>query len=358
LDHLFMDNERVGSVNAMGTVDQAVGVLGGLGLRVVRRSAESLTLAVGSRADERTYHLAVRSRMTAPAASALAAGATGAGGEAPTLVVVPFMPDPAAEVLRVRGVAFVDLAGNAFVQDDGLRIDIRGRRPVRDLAQAVSPGSRRPFTRSGAQVTFCLLCWPFLAHCPVRELADISGTALGTTHAVLRDLEGAGYLVHGESGRALVHGGELLNRWAEAYALSLSPSLHLGHYRAPDPLWWRTAHRELAVAGVALGGEAAASELDNHLRPVTATLYAVQIPVQLLARHRCVKALDPRDANVMVRRRFWTAPDEENAVRDVRGLVPSVLIYGDLIISGEPRQRDHAQRLRANDDRLKRLDRS
>jgi len=330
-------------------VDQAVERLARLGLRAVRGSGDSLTLVAKQGGGQRDYRLEVRPRLTASVAAVMDVGAG-----RPTLVVSPFVPEPAAEVLRERGLAFVDLAGNAFVQGDGLLIDVRGRKPVRTAVSVASPGLRRPFTRSGAQVTFCLLAWPALADRAVRQLAEVSGTASGTVHAVLRDLGAGGYLVDGASGRALVRGGELLDRWVEAYALSLSASLHLGHYRAPDPGWWRSARRELEDAGVDLGGETAAGELDDHLRPVTAVLYAAEIPVRLLARHRCVKAVEPRDVNVTVRRRFWTVPETEGG----SGLVPTVLVYADLLTSGEPRQREHAQRLRARNDRLEYLDRS
>jgi hypothetical protein len=350
-DRVFMDNEQMDPVNTMQIEGRAVAVLGELGLRAVRRSADSLTL-VGQGVVERIYRVEVRSRMTAPVA-----GAIGAGQEEPTLVVAPFVPEPAAEILRERGLAFVDLAGNAFISGDGLLIDVRGRRPAKEAVPALSPGLRRPFTRSGAQVTFCLLAWPDLADWPVRGLADVSGAALGTVHAVLRDLQAGGYLVDGPSGRALVRGGDLLNRWAEAYALSLSPSLHLGHYRAADPLWWRSASRDLDSEGVDLGGEAAAGELDDHLRSVTAALYAAEIPVRLLAKHRCVQAL-AGEGNVTVRRRFWTVPEGEVPPEGALRLVPPVLVHADLLTSGEPRQREHAQRLRMRNDRLKYLDRS
>jgi hypothetical protein len=246
-------------------------------------------------------------------------------------------------------------------------IDVRGRRPARTSLEVPGPSARRPFTRSGAQVTFVLLAWPDLSAATVREIADASGTAVGTVHAVLRDLRAGGYLADAPSGRRLVRGGELLTRWTEAYALSLAVALELGRYRAPDPAWWSTAGADLAGAGVELGGEAAASMLDDRLRPVSVFLYASEVPVRLLAAYRCRLVEDPRDANVVVRRRFWTVPDgDREAGSEIRdgappgsaGLVPPVLVYADLLASGDPRQREHAQRLRRGDARLERLDRS
>ena len=300
----------------------------------------------------RGYHLEVRSRVTAALSAAV-----GARPDRPTILVTAYVTEPAAEILRTRGIDYVDLAGNVLLRWDGLLIDIRGRKPTKLPAVPVPTGLRRPFTRSGAKVTFCLLAWPELADRPVRELATASGTAVGGTHAALRDLESGGYLMTGPSGRILTRAGELLNRWTEAYALTLSASLHLGYYRAPDPGWWLDARADLQAVGMDIGGEAAASELDSHLRPAVAVLYGQEIPARLLAKYRCQKATDTADANVVVRRRFWTVPGGVNA--DVEaGLVPAVLVYADLMASGEPRQRDHAERLRRLNDRLECLDRS
>lgn len=353
-----MHNEHVDPVNGAGLLERAVVVLRGYGMQVRRRGSGELALAADSRGgQERVYRPQVHGRLTAALAAVI-----DADGRPPPLVVAPFVAGSVAQVLRARGVDYVDLAGNAFLHGDGLLVDVRGRKPGKD---AVEPGPRalnRPFTRSGAQVTFCLLAWPELAGRPVRDVAAVSGVSLGSVHAVHRDLEGAGYVLPGPDGRVLVRAGELLDRWVEAYALSLSPSLHLGYYRATDPSWWRDAGEELRAAAVELGGEAAAGVLDDRLRPVTSTLYSKQVPVPLLARYRCRRAESAEEADVVVRRRFWTPPGLE-AERDAHGrtgegLVPVVLVYADLLISGESSQQEHARRLRTMDDRLTRLDRS
>jgi hypothetical protein len=252
-----------------------------------------------------------------------------------------------------------------FLRWDGVRIDVRGRGPVRgpvpDSGVVAGPSARRPFTRSGAQVTFCLLSWPALCAGTVREIARASGAAVGTVAMVLRDLQAGGYLIREPSGRRLVRAGELLTRWTEAYALSLAASLHLGAYRAADPQWWAGARLDLRQAGVDLGGEAAGSVMDAHLRPAGVLLYADAVPARVLAAHRCRRVEDLREANVVVRRRFWTHPDpaaHDQAPAGQDGLVPPVLVYADLLVSGEPRQRDHAQRLRTRDARLEQLDRT
>jgi hypothetical protein len=349
-----MHNEHVCIVNDVNLVDRAVAVLGGYGVRAVRRDSDELVLvADGHPGAGRMCRPQVHGRLTAALAAVIEPGQGSA-----VLVVAPFVTDSVAQVLRARGVDYVDLAGNVCLRGDGLLIDVRGRRPDKDVVEPRPRALNRPFTRSGAQVTFCLLAWPDLAVRPVRDIARISGVSSGSVHAVLRDLEAGGYLLTGSRGRVLARGGELLDRWVEAYALTLAATLHLGYYRAPDPLWWRDADGYLQAEEVELGGEAAAGMLDDRLRASTVTVYCVEIPARLLARYRCRRAETDRDANVIVRRRFWTCPEDGPDGHDGDGLVPPVLVYADLLVSGDPRQREHAYRLRTANDRFTCLQRS
>lgn len=318
---------------------------------------------------QRTYHVQLKSRMTAEAATAL-------GPQRPghLLVVAPHIPDSAARVLRERGIDYVDAAGNARLAWDGLLVDIRGRRPPVTARILAPPAAGRAFTAAGAQVTFVLLAWPQAASWPVRDIAAAAGVSLGTVSVVLSDLSAGGYLYEAPR-RSVARGGELLSRWAEAYTVSLAPKLLLGRFDAPE-VDWSAALKRLSAAGVQAGGELAASVLDPHLRPAGATLWADHLPVQLLARCRMRRA---EQGDILVRRRFWdpilarhgviepweptpkaedpgSPTDAVGLTSEAGPLVPSVLVYGDLVASGEPRLREHADRLRRRDDRLIRLD--
>jgi hypothetical protein len=59
----------------------------------------------------------------------------------------------------------------------------------------------------------------------------------------------------------------LLDRWSEAYSIILDPAPSLGEFSTNDLSWWRQSERELRQLGIQVGGEAAASLLDSHLRP-------------------------------------------------------------------------------------------
>jgi len=315
----------------------------GLTLEVGTPAGETAVVSAGTRGS-RTYELETRYRVTAAAA-----GAISARGPRP-LLIAPHIADGAADVLRSRGIDFVDASGNAHLSWPGLLVDVRGRRK----AEAAVPrhqvrAASRAFTRSGAQVVFVVLSWPELTSVTVRDLARASGVSVGTAQVVLADLTSSGYLYANAGKRTLARGGELLTRWTEAYALRLAPKLALAAFAVEKPRWWDGAEQDLSDTGVQLGGELAASLLDPNLRPATAEVYVDEVPAALVARYR----MTPDDGGtVFFRRRFWTMPE------DTSDLVPLPLIYADLLASGDPRQREHAERLRGTDDRLARLDRS
>ena len=338
-------------MNTQSTILAAVRAMQshGIVVRAIGRSATARRggggdLAVSVAGASRTYAVEMRDRVTPAVAAAL-----DTAGDQPVLVVAPYIGDGAADVLRARGLDYVDTAGNAHLVGDGTLIDVRGRRRVA-APRRRSLAASRAFTRSGAQTVFVLLSWPELAARPLREIARVSGVSLGTAQIVIDELTSAGYLRGGPDGRTLARGGELLGRWAESYALWLAPTVLLATFAVDDPRWWEGAEAELADAGVQLGGEPAASLLGVRLRPTTTTLYADAIPAGLIARHRMRR--DEEHGTVAVRRRFWNLSD------GVARLVPAPLVFGDLVASGDPRQREHADRLRAHDDRLRGLDQS
>lgn len=293
----------------------------------------------------RTYSLEIKRRMTAELATAVHLPST-----PPPLLFTTHLGEPVAERLRARGIDYVDTAGNAHLAWDDVLIDVRGRRKPAVPVGRASPRGSGAFGRAGLQLLFVLLSWPEAADYPYRRLAEMSGVSLGTVKTVIDELTGAGYLYQRGDERRLARGAELLDRWSEAYSITLDTALALGEFTAADLSWWRGAEADLLSLGVQVGGEAGASLIDPHLRPASLTLYADRLPVRLIGRHRLAKA--ENDGNVHVRTRFWQAPGPETWV------VPSPLIYADLLASGDPRQREHGDRIRSGDDRLKRIDRT
>jgi hypothetical protein len=248
------------------------------------------------------------------------------------LLVTDHVTPPLAEALRAKGIEFIDAAGNAFLNRPPLLVFVKGQRPA---GQQTIPGRGRAFQATGLQVLFALLARPELVGRPYREIAVAAGVAHGTVGWVMAELPGLGYIAKVGGRRRLVNGERLFDQWTEAYARTLRPRLLLGRFRGDiDALYARTAKWQ---EDLLVGGELAAARLTRHLRPGTATFYIKAIDPKVI-----VKLVLRADAegNVDFRRRFWTFAGEEPR------LTPTLLVYADLLATGDARCLETAQLLR------------
>jgi len=248
------------------------------------------------------------------------------------LLVADYVTPPLAQELKTRGVVFIDAAGNAYLDRPPLFIWVKGEKPLTRLEAPRETG--RAFRASGLRVLFALLCDPALADRPYREIAQRAGVAHGTVGWVMAEMPKIGYVAQVGGKRRLMQPERLLQQWVDAYARTLRPKLVLGRYRAETLDWWTML--DPLNYGLVLGGEAAAARLTKILRPGTLTFYGPRVEPRLLLDQR----LKPDPAgNVEFLKRFWAF---EN---DPPGMAPAVLVYADLIATGDARCLEAAKQL-------------
>jgi len=248
------------------------------------------------------------------------------------LLVADYVTPPLAEELKARGVEFIDVAGNAYLNRPPLLIWVKGEKPLTHFEAPRATG--RAFQPTGLRVLFAILCRPEIVDLPYREIAKQAGVAHGTVGWVIAEMPKMGYVAVVGGKRRLMQPERLLQQWVDAYARSLRPKLQLGRYRAETLEWWTRV--EPTDYGLVLGGEAAAVRLTKILRPGTLTFYGARIEPKLLLDQR----LTPDDAgNVEFLKRFWAF---EN---DPPGIAPDVLVYADLVTIGDARALEAAKQL-------------
>lgn len=239
------------------------------------------------------------------------------------MIVADHVAPPMADRLREQGVWFADAAGNAYLERPPLLIWVVGRpRPQQQKEKFTA----RAFQPSGLQVLFTLLCKPNLADRPYREIGKLAGVAHGTVGGVMTELPKLGFLAEYRKRRVLVKYDKLLAAWAEGYARTLRPKLHLAQYQAINIDWWRDL--DAAKFDYVLGGEPAGARMTGHLRPERITLYGDKINPNLVARFALRTA---KDGNVEILKRFW------NFQEDPAGRAPAPLVYADLLAQGDTR---------------------
>jgi hypothetical protein len=261
----------------------------------------------------------------------------------PGLLVADYIPPDMAEALRQQGRAFLDAAGNAHIRQAAALVWVTGRKPV---VKAAAAQVGRAFQPTGLQVLFALICHPEWVNLPYRELAARAGVAHGTVGWVMQDLQQQGFVTElkGKRGtRRLYEIERLLALWADAYARQLRPRTLLGRYYVPTLDGWQGW--PLAAHAAQWGGEPAAALLTQYLKPGELTLYADKLPGLLAGKYRFMNEADiGHKAVVDVRRRFWNFPQGDSVgVADI--CVPPVLVYADLLATGDARCIETAKRL-------------
>lgn len=255
----------------------------------------------------------------------------------PGMLVTGYINPQMAERLKALDVAFLDTAGNAYLNTPKLFVYVTGRKP-----QTPAPREKRvrALRTTGLKVIFALLCRPDLVNAPYRDIAAAAGVALGTVGWVFYDLRRLGYITETQAnGRVYADRGGLIDKWVEAYAHQLRPAIKPQRYRVADADWWK--NEDLAKLDMWLGGEPAAAVLTKYLRPEVVTVYG---DTQFAALARKVKAVKDEYGNLEVLQKFW---DFELPQADKQHpLVPPLLVYADLVATGDARNIETAQLIR------------
>lgn len=158
----------------------------------------------------------------------------------------------------------MDTAGNAFINKLPLHVFVKGNKPPENVKPAPT---KRLFKPAGLKVVFALINNPEMLNRSYRDIAALSGVALGTVDWIIKDLKEMGFLLEmGGRNRKLINASVLIRRWVEAYPDQLRPKLGIERYQADLPDWWKTVditHHHNAC----WSGEAAAAKLTKRLKP-------------------------------------------------------------------------------------------
>jgi len=248
------------------------------------------------------------------------------------ILVAKYINPQIADELKNMDVPFIDTAGNAYINESPLFIYIKGNK-LADKHILEKP--TRTFRPTGLQVIFALLCNPGLEDKPFRDIAIKADVALGTVGWVMYDLRRMEYLVDiPPRNRRLVRKDNLLDKWVTAYPEQLRPKKMIGRYRADNPHWWE--NKELKYINVFWGGEVAANIVTEYLRPQIITIYAKQPIGRFLLRNRLKKDIN---GDIEILKVFWKFENDQLQNK----LVPPLLIYADLLATGDHRNIETAR---------------
>lgn len=250
------------------------------------------------------------------------------------LLIMRSANNDVAKLLKNLEINFIDTAGNAYINVPPLYINIKGQKLIRlvEKKRTVDNNTLKDagtFQTAGLQIIFTLLCNPKLERNPYREIAEMANVALGTVHTTLKLLEKHGFVIDDETrGKNLINKKELLKEWILGYPEKIKPKYFAGKYQTENPEFIKTI--DFKYYGALLGGETAAAQITNYLRPLIHTIYIGDKIGEFILRNRLKK--NP-NGNIEIVKKFWNFADDN----ETKNIVPTILVYTDLITTGDPR---------------------
>lgn len=243
----------------------------------------------------------------------------------PGIIVIAKIIYPAIrEQLRRLGLNYVDGNGNCYIKQHDWLFLIDGQK----AENPVLVNKDRAFTKTGLQLVFHFLADERYIKSTYRQMAEDYDTALGNINNIVTSLTEQGFLVRtAKKELKLLRKKALLEKWINTYDQKLKPSLYVGSFRlpgGPEHPW-----RNMLVKNTETqwGSEPAANIIADYLKPILLTLYTTETITELIEKYRIVP---DEKGPLKIYRKFW----KFNRPSDT---VPPLLIYADLVNSGDPR---------------------
>jgi len=261
------------------------------------------------------------------------------GGSRPLMLVTQHVGPELANLLIEQNVPFLDAAGNVYLAEPEATVMVTGR-PKASHGVLV-PGTRST-TRTGLQVMFALAAHPGLVSMPYRTIADVANVSLNSVKQAMDDLLARGLVGESRSGsRSLPDWPRFVAEWVSLYPSRLRPKLGGRRFSSTSPDWWRKF--DFASFSALLGGEAGAEVMTDHLKAASATVYTYQA----ITRDFMIRArLRPDErGDVEILEAFWPQPPIETWREYGLPLVHPLLIYADLVATGDSRNLSIAEQI-------------
>mgnify|MGYP000754100737 FL=1 len=153
------------------------------------------------------------------------------------VLITEYINAEMAKTLTRANTQFIDTAGNAYIKNQNIHIQITGNKRKQYTDKDMKVGNRA-FEPTGLKVIFALLRNPKLINAPYREIAKVAGVANGAITWVIKGLTDTGFLHHkrAKEGRELLNIPKLIDRWVEAYPLKLQNKQLFGVFEAENQM--------------------------------------------------------------------------------------------------------------------------
>ena len=254
----------------------------------------------------------------------------------PILLVTPYISPIISQTFAKEGINYIDKAGNSYIHHEHLFIFIEGKK----RKVSIKINKSRAFGEAGTKLLYELLRHPEHVNLSFRELASLTHLSLGSVGTIFQELTQMGFVSKAKK-RVLLEKETLLKRWLIAYSEVLRPKLIMKRMRPLSSTFykdWNTLDLSTISSQTQWGGEPAGCILTKNLTPATYTIYT-----------------DTSWQNIG--KALGLIPDEEGRIEILshfsteasKNTVSPLLVYADLMISGDSRNREIAKIIENNE---------
>lgn len=234
--------------------------------------------------------------------------------------------------LREAGKNYVDRVGNCDIRYDHLTMKIAGIKNT----EKEEVDKTNKLTEPIIKLILFFLQDTNNINLPFREIQDQVHVSLATINKTANILKANKYLLTTEKGRRIAMREEVIEWWQQQYNEFLKPKLLVKRmaFRTPEA---RKKWKEIILPqGMYWGGDCGANILDGYLIPGEFEIYSEVVSTQLFKTGTVVP--DP-NGEIKIYKKFWIGEAENN-------IAPKLVIYADLLGTGDSRCREAALRLK------------
>lgn len=249
-----------------------------------------------------------------------------------SILIANYITAPVKDKLKENNINYLELAGNCFIRTGPFFIYINDQKTKETRERATG----KLWTPTGLKFIWSILQDPAILNATYRTQATVAGIALGRVGDLLLELQQLGYIHKNRDGNYFLQQQEhLQNKWIELYTPILRPKLLYGTYRQagknfplmdlPNEMLW--------------GNESAAARMFPYLEAEKLSVYTWQNKIDTIKQLRLIP--DP-SGPIELLEGFWPLQKKVD-----QPFVPPIMVYAELIGTGDSRNLETAQRLKA-----------
>lgn len=251
----------------------------------------------------------------------------------PRLLVVQHIVPDLFDRFASEGISVAESNGNCNINVSPLFIRICGQKTVLPREQ-----KGKAFNEAGLKLIFYFMLDDENINKPYRRISEETGFSLGTIKNVVEELGEKYFVIKTSKGRFLKNKKELLDTWQTYYNQTLKPKLLMKELEFAD-IESRKEWKNINLPkDTCWGGEGGAYLLDGYLIPEKFDLYTDVPSIKIVMGN---KIRYQENGSIRLYQKFWDSETDDK-------VAPRILLYADLMGSGNSRCIEAAQRLVEN----------